>query len=89
MAPEDTVHFGSSTSNRIERYWKEIHERMEKFLKCQLLELLERGHYDPEDEDDRNILAVIYIPIFRREVNIFVELWNNSRSRFQKEHLDA
>lgn len=87
MAPEDTVHFGSSTSNRIERYWKEIHERMEKFFKRQLLELLERGHYDPEDEDDRNILAFIYIPIVQREVNIFIELWNNSRTRFQKNTL--
>ena len=87
MAPEDTVHFGSSTSNRIERYWKEIHERMEKFFKRQLLELLERGHYDPEDEDDRNILAFIYITIVQREVNIFIELWNNSRTRFQKNTL--
>ena len=87
MAPEDTVHFGSSTSNRIERYWKEIHERMEKFFKHQLLELWERGHYDPEDEDDRKMLAFIYIPIVQREVNIFIELWNNSRSRLQKNTL--
>ena len=87
MAPEDTVHFGSSTSNRIECYWKEIHERMEKFFKRQLLELWERGHDDPEDEDDRNMLAFIYIPIVQREVNIFIELWNNSRSRLQKNTL--
>ena len=87
MAPEDTVHFGSSTSNKIERFWKEIHERMEKFFKRQLLELLERGHYNPEDEDDRNMLSFIYIPIVQREVNVFIELWNNSRTRLQKKTL--
>ena len=87
MAPEDTVHFGSSTSNKIEQFWKEIHERMEKFFKRQLLELLERGHYNPEDEDDRNMLSFIYIPIVQREVNVFIQLWNNSRTRLQKKTL--
>ena len=75
MSPEDTVHFGSSTTNRIERWWGEIHEWMEKFFKRQLLELLERGYYDREDESDRDIMAYIYIPIIQREVDIFVELW--------------
>ena len=54
---------------------------MEKFFKYQLLELLERGHYNPEDENDRYISTFIYIPIIQREVNIFVEPWNNSSRR--------
>eukprot|EP00111_Clytia_hemisphaerica_P017474 TCONS_00051711-protein len=34
--PVNAVLVGPSTSNKIERWWKELHERMEKFLKEQL-----------------------------------------------------
>lgn len=87
MTLKDTVEYGSSTSNRIERWWKELYKRLEKFFKFQLLQLLEHGFYDPENESDRNILAYIYIPIVQREIDLFVELWNNSRGRLQRDTL--
>ena len=34
--PVDTVTFGPSTSNKIERWWRELHERLETFFKEQL-----------------------------------------------------
>ncbi|XP_044172915.1 uncharacterized protein LOC122957085 [Acropora millepora] len=36
MDPVDTILYGPSTSNQIERWWKELHERLEKFFKSQL-----------------------------------------------------
>ena len=80
MTPEDTVEYGPSTSNRIERWWMELHERLEKFFEFQLQQLLHQGFYDPEDEEDRNMLAYVYIPVVQREIDLFVELWNNSRN---------
>ena len=74
MTPEDTVEYGSSTNNRIERWWRELHERLGKFFKF----------HDREDENDRKILAYVFIPIVQREIDLFVELWNNSRTRFQR-----
>ena len=41
MTPEDTVEYGPSTSNRIERWWRELHQRLEKFFKFQLQQLLD------------------------------------------------
>ena len=87
MTPEDTVEYGPSTSNRIERWWRELHERLEKFFKFQLQQLLDQGFYDPEDEVDRDMLAYVYIPIVQREIDLFVELWNNSRGRLQRNTL--
>ena len=84
MTPEDTVEYGSSTSNRIECWWRELHEQLEKFFKFQLQQLLDQGFYDPEDEVERKILAYVYIPIVQREIDLFVELWNNSRTRLQR-----
>ena len=87
MSPEDIVEYGSSTSNRIEHWWREFHERLGNFFKFQLQQLLEQGLYDREDENDRKILAYVFIPIVQREIDLFVELWNNSRTRFQRNTL--
>ena len=48
--PVDTVIFGPSTSNKIERWWRELHERLETFFKEQLCCLLRGGEYDPQQE---------------------------------------
>lgn len=37
--------FGSSTENKIERWWGELHHRMEVFFKSQLATLVESGEY--------------------------------------------
>ena len=38
---------------QIERRWKELHERMEKFFKTQLSWLKDQGHNDPNNDTDR------------------------------------
>ena len=40
---------------KIERWWRELHERMEKYFKEQLNWLKDRGHYNPHSERDRYI----------------------------------
>lgn len=87
MDPKDTVQYGTSTTNRIERWWRELHERLEMFFKAQLLNLLDLGLYDREEDADQNMLAYVYIPIIQREINTFIELWNGSRCRLQKNAL--
>ncbi|KAK6173659.1 hypothetical protein SNE40_017071 [Patella caerulea] len=83
--PTDTVIYGPSTSNQIERWWKELHERLEKYYKRKLLFLKEEGHYNPHTETDRYILAFVFIPILQRELDTFKEvIWNSHRIRCQK-----
>ena len=49
----ECVFYGSSTQNKIERWWKELLERMERFFKIQLSTLVEDGDYDSSDDNDR------------------------------------
>ena len=51
--PTETVIYGPSTSNQIERWWRELHERMERYFKEHLRRLLAENHYDPHNEIDR------------------------------------
>jgi hypothetical protein len=65
--PTDSVIHGPSTSNKIERWWRDLHERLEKFFKQQLTALLQRREYNPDFAHDRQLLAYIYVPIVQRE----------------------
>ena len=47
--------------------------------------ILEQGHYDPQDEIHRSIIAYAYIPVLEREMHLFATSWNNHRIRFQKD----
>lgn len=49
----DSVLYGPSTQNKIERWWRELHDRMEKYFKFQLRSVVEGGHYDSSDQTDR------------------------------------
>ena len=49
----DCVLYGPSTQNKIERWWKDLLERMERFFKSQLSNLVEDGDYDASDDNDR------------------------------------
>ena len=49
----EAVLYGPSTQNKIERWWRELLERLEAYFKDQLNELLESGDYDPSNETDR------------------------------------
>ena len=81
--PTDSIIYGPSTSNKIERWWCELHERLEKFFKEQLTTLLRGREYDPHSAVDRQLLAHVYIPVVQRECNIFVRYWNSHRIRGQ------
>ncbi|XP_078487929.1 uncharacterized protein LOC144745874 [Ciona intestinalis] len=80
----DTVIYGKSTSNQIERWWKELHERLEKYFKRQLMSLKDLGHYNPDIALDRDILAFVYIPVLEKEMKVFVDNWNTHRIRYQR-----
>ena len=81
--PTDSIIYGPSTSNKIERWWRELHERLEKFFKEQLTTLLRGREYDPHSAVDRQLLAYVYIPVVQRECDIFVRYWNSHRIRGQ------
>ena len=71
--PTDSVIYGPSTSNKIERWWRDLHERLEKFFMSQLSELLRGRENDPHNALDRQLLAYVYVLIIQRECDIFVE----------------
>ena len=75
--PVDSVIYGPSTTNKIERWWKDLHERLEKYFKEQLVALLRKNLYNPHDLYHRTILAFVYIPVRQKECDIFVENWNS------------
>ena len=49
----ESILYGPSTQNKIERWWRELLGRMERFLKKQLSILVEDGHYDSTNKQDR------------------------------------
>ena len=82
--PVDSIIYGPSTSNKIERWWRDLHERFEQYFKEHLAYLLQRRYYDPHNVLDRQLMAYIFIPVIQRECNIFVSNWNTHRIREQK-----
>lgn len=86
MDPHKTVIYGPSTSNQIERWWKELHERMKRYFKDGLCWLKDQGHYDPHNDSDRLLLAFIMVPLIQKELDIFREtVWNSHRIRAQRD----
>ena len=51
--PDDSVLYGPPTQNEIERWWRELLERLERFFKQQLRTLAEEGDYDSTSMIDR------------------------------------
>ena len=49
----DSVMYGPSTQNKIERWWRELLERLERYFKHQLNSLVEDGHYDRDNPTHR------------------------------------
>ena len=80
----NSLMFGRSTTNKIDRWWRDLHERLEKYCKHQLSELLSNRQYDPHNVSDRKLLYYVYKPILERECSIFVGYWNSHRIREQK-----
>ena len=76
--------YGPSTTNKIERWWRDLNERLEKYFKLQLKSLLDELNYDPKNQNQRDALGYVFIPVVHRECNIFVDVWNSRRIRKQK-----
>nr|CAB3263195.1 uncharacterized protein LOC104266093 [Phallusia mammillata] len=49
----DSILYGPSNTNKIERWWRDLHERLEKFFKVQLQSLLVEKKYNRESPVDR------------------------------------
>ena len=58
--PTDSVLYGPSTENKIERWWRELLDRMERFFKNQLKQLLEDGSYERDNKMHRQVLCFFY-----------------------------
>ena len=50
---KSAVRYGPSTANKIERFWKDLHERFEEFFKMQLKDLVDSGWYCSKNKLDR------------------------------------
>ena len=72
--PTDFVRYGQSNTNKIERWWHELHGRLEAYFKAQLSLLLKNMEYDPHNSLHRQVLAYIYIPVVQRECDIFMNI---------------
>ena len=83
--PTDSIIYGPSTSNKIERWWRELHEILEKFFKEQLVTLLRGREYDPHVALHRQLLNCLCIytdcPARVRHICQVLELPQNSRTR--------
>ena len=63
--PTDAILYGPSTQNKIERWWRDLLERMEMFFKDQLKSLVESGEYDSSDQIDRyDMLILLYLHMY-------------------------
>jgi mitochondrial fission protein ELM1 len=47
--PLYSIIYGPSTSNKIERWWRDLHERLERYFKEQSNTLLKGMEYDPHN----------------------------------------
>ena len=74
-----------STAIEIERWWRDLHERLEKYFKEQLVAFLRRNLFKRHDLYHQKILAFVYITVVQKECDIFVENWNSHRIREQRD----
>lgn len=43
----------------MEKWWKELHERLVKYYKEKLAYLKDQGYYNPDDENDRFVFKTL------------------------------
>lgn len=80
----DSIIYGPSTSNKIERWWRDLHERFERYFKEHLAYLLQQRYYDPHNAHHRQLMTYVFTPVIQRECDSFVSNWNTHRIREQK-----
>ena len=62
--PVEAVIYGPSTSNKIERWWRDLHKRLEKYFKIQLTQILRDRQYDPHNILTGNYSHTFIFPLF-------------------------
>ena len=85
----DSVIYGPSNTNKIERWWCELHDRLGAYFKAQLSSLLKNMEYDLHNNLHRQVLTYIYIPVVQQECDcdIFINIWNYHRIRYQEKEV--
>ena len=83
---DQAVVYGPSTANKIERWWRELHHRMETFFKEQLQFLLNNGHYDQTDKLDR-YFNTFYLSLLNYFSAVVFFLASRNFTKIQKEKL--
>ena len=81
--PVVSVINGPSTTNKIERWWRDLYECLEKYFKEYLIALLRRNLYNPNGLYHRKLLTFVCNPVVQKECDIFVENWNSHWIRQQ------
>ena len=75
----ESVLLGPSTDNKIERLWRDVREKVCNPYKLILNRLSDDGLYDPTCQDDREILAGVFVPVIEKDLDKFVRYHNTSR----------
>jgi hypothetical protein len=72
---------GRSVHNqRIERLWREVNRWLTPFHLI-FQRLHQSNLYDPKDPVDKFTLILVYLPIIRRMLNLFIRVWNKHKLR--------
>ena len=56
---------------QIERWWRELHERLEMYFKQKLRHVLEHQHYDPHNQVDRYCYLLSFLFLILILFNFF------------------
>jgi hypothetical protein len=88
---------GSSVHNqRIEHWRRLLWEKVIWFQKNAIEDMVQQGHFIPNDPYQRASFQVVYIPILQDIVNEWIGIWNlqrvrliNGQGRFRPSHVPA
>ena len=82
----DCFWFGPSTANqRMENWWLRLVAAQLEWWITHFHYLQSNGFFVPGQISDTVVLLFVFMPILRREVNAFVEMWNDHPIRKQRQ----
>ncbi|KAA1122480.1 hypothetical protein PGTUg99_037676 [Puccinia graminis f. sp. tritici] len=76
------MHFTKSTRNqKIESLWSQMMKQHNRPIINNIVTEIENGYYNPNYEIEKLLFLFLWIPVFQSSVNIWVDLYNNSKRR--------
>ncbi|KAA1131314.1 hypothetical protein PGTUg99_031233 [Puccinia graminis f. sp. tritici] len=76
------MHFTKSNRNqKIESLWSQMMKQHNRPIIDSIVTEIENGYYNPDDEIEKLLFLFLWIPVFQSSVNIWVDLYNNSKRR--------